>query len=118
MDVVITILWFLPLVAFLAWCLWGVDWRLAWPILTVGGWVPLVLIGIMVGVVWAFVVPSPALVFGFVYVPNLLWQLGAVALLISLALFCGWLQGQLGWYPPVVSFEPPPPVHDDHHSAH
>src|SRR5947209_20139510 len=81
MDAVVAVFKTLPLVAFVAWCLWGVDWRRTWPILAAGGWVPLVLIGVMAGVVWAFVFPSSALVFGFMYVHNVLWQLGAVALL-------------------------------------
>src|SRR5436305_1979982 len=75
MDVVITILRFLPVVAFAAWCLWGVDWRRAWPILAVCGWVPLVLIGIMTGVVWAFVFPSAALVSGIGKLPTGLYTI-------------------------------------------
>jgi hypothetical protein len=113
-----TVVRFLPVLAFVAWCLWGIDWRKAWPVLAEGGWIPLVLIGAMAGFVWAFVFPTPAIVFGFIPMPNYLWQLEAVGLLICLALACGWLQTRLGWHPPEISFEPPPAAHDDHHHAH
>jgi len=106
------------LCVFIAVCLWAVNWRRAWPVLAEGGWMPLVLIGIMAAVVWAQVFPEPALVFGFIPLPNGLWQLGAVAVLIGVALACGWLQVYYGWYPPEINFDPPPPAplhgHDDH----
>jgi len=106
-------------VLFVAWWLWGVNWRRAWPVLAEGGWLPLVLVGIMAAFAWSRISPSTAIVFGFLAVPNLLWQLGAVGLLIGLVLFCGWLQTRVGWYPPEVSLEPPP-SHDPHasHDAH
>jgi hypothetical protein len=108
----------LPIVAFIAWCLWGVDWRKTWPVLAEGGWVPLVLVGLMAGVVWALVFPATAILFGFIPVPNGLWQIGAAGLLICLAFTCGWLQGLLRWYPPEISFDPPAAAHDHEHSAH
>jgi hypothetical protein len=109
----------LPIVAFVAWCLWAIDWRKAWPILAAGGWVALVLIGGMAAAVWAFVFPAPHVLFGSVVVPNGLWHLAAVASLICLALFCGWLQGRLGWYPPEISFaQPPADAHDHGHDGH
>lgn len=108
----------LPLIAFVAWCLWGIDWRKTWPVLADGGWVPMLLVGLMAGVVWSFVFPTTATLFGFIPIPNGLWQVGAAGLLICLALACGWLQGRLGCYPPVISFEPPALVHDHEHSAH
>src|SRR5262249_30749969 len=74
------------------WCLWAVNWRKAWPVLAVGGWVPLVLIGVMAAVVWSRVWPYDVIVLWFLPVPNGLWQFGAVAILIGVALFCGWLQ--------------------------
>jgi hypothetical protein len=99
----------LPVVAFIAWCLWGIDWRRARPVLAVGGWAPLVLVGLMSGVVWAFMFPAQP------PIPNFLWQIGIAGLFICLALGCGWLQGRMGWYPPEISFEPPPPPHDHGH---
>lgn len=99
-----------PLIAFVAWCLLAVNWRRAWPVLGNGGWVPLVLIGGMAAAVWAFVFPTPHILFGHITVPNGLWQLAAVAVLMCVALLCGWLQTRLGWYPPDISFTPPAPM--------
>jgi hypothetical protein len=104
----------LPVIAFIAWCLWGIDWRKAWPTLATGGWIPLVLIGIVASVVWSLVFPGSANVFRFIPIPNYLWQLAAVGFLICVALACGWIQTWLGWYPPEISFEPPTPAHDNH----
>jgi hypothetical protein len=108
----------LPVLAFVAWCLWGIDWRKGWPILAMGGWIPLVLIAVMAGVVWSLVFPTPANVFGIIPIPNGLWQIGAVTLLVCLALACGWLQGQLGWYPSEIGFDPPAALHANSHAAH
>src|SRR5262245_54508727 len=97
-----------------AWCLWAVDWRKAWPVLAAGGWVPLVLIGVMAGAVWSLVWPTNALVFGMVTVPNGLWQLGAVGVLIAVALFCGWVQTHYGRPPAEVDLAPRAAAH--HHA--
>jgi hypothetical protein len=118
-----TVLKAVLLVLFVAWWLWGVNWRKAWPVLAEGGWVPLVLAGIMAAFVWSRISPSTAILFNLVAIPNLLWQLGTVGLLIGLILFCGWLQTRYGWYPSEVSLEPPPPRHGhdaghDHHASH
>jgi hypothetical protein len=112
-----TLVRFLPFVVLIVWCLWAVDWRKAWPVLAAGGWVPLVLIAVVAAVVWSLVFPTSALVFGLVDVPNGLWQLGAVALLIGIVLVGGWLQTRLGWYPPNISFDPPlsTGLHDHDH---
>ncbi len=108
----------LPVIVFVAWCLWAVDWRKTWPVLAEGAWLPLILIAIMAGVVWSLVFPSAASIFGFIPLPNGSWQLGVAGMLICLALACGWLQGQFRCYPPEISFDPPPPVQDHEHSAH
>ncbi|HEY1377411.1 MAG TPA: hypothetical protein VGF55_11490 [Gemmataceae bacterium] len=114
---------YLPVVVLFIWCLWAVNWRKTWPILAEGGWVPLVLIGVMAAVVWTLVFPSNVIVLGFIPMANGLWQLGAVALLIGLVLSCGWLQTRNAWYPPDISLEPPPPAplhgqgHDNHAPA-
>jgi hypothetical protein len=99
------------------WCLWAVDWRKLWPVLAAGGWVPLVLIGLMAAVVWALVWPYNVIVLGILPVPNGLWQVGAVAVLLGVALFCGWLQTRGGWAPPEITFDPPAPspAADHHH---
>jgi hypothetical protein len=106
-DVGRTTVRLLPVIALIAWCLWGVNWRKAWPILAEGAWVPLVLIAGFAGFVWSQVFPMTVLVLGFIPMPNVVWQLAAVALLVGLVLFCGWLQTVMNWYPPDVNFDPP-----------
>jgi hypothetical protein len=49
-------------------------------------------------------------------IPNFWWQLGGVGLLVGTALFCGWLQGVLGWTPEEIDLEPP--VHAAAHGHH
>lgn len=111
----------LPGGLFTVWCLFGVNWRRAWPVLAAGGWLPLVLITTFAGAVWALVWPSTALVSGILRVPNGVWQVGAAFVLLCVALFCGWLQDHYGWTPIEINLEPPPISHDhghDHHAAH
>jgi hypothetical protein len=102
--------------AFAAWCLWGINWRRGWQVLAAGGWVPLVLIAVVAAYVCSRVWPTPVVVLGLLIVPNIVWQFAAVAALVGLALFCGWLQGRLGWTPPEVDFSPP--AHGDHGHGH
>ena len=111
------ILRLLPVLVLIVWCLAAVDWRKAQPVLAAGGWVPLILIALMTAVVWSLVFPASVLVFGIIPVPNGLWQLGAIALLVGIVLVCGWLQVQLGWYPPAITFDPPMGV-DEHDYGH
>jgi hypothetical protein len=106
----------LPGAVFVTWCLWGVNWRRGWPVLAAGGWVPLVLIAVMAAYVWAQAWPTAVIVLGLFTVPNVVWQVGAVAIMVGIALFCGWLQGRLGWTPPEVDFNPP--GHGDHGHGH
>jgi hypothetical protein len=110
----------LPGGLFTVWCLWGVNWRRAWPVLATGGWVPMVLIGLMAAFVWSLIWPTNAIVLGFLVVPNLVWQLGSVAILIGVALFCGSLQTRYGGEPPEIDLEPPAHGHGhaDHGHAH
>ena len=99
-----------------AWWLWGVNWIKLWPTLAKGAWLPVVLLAVMAAVVWAQVQPSQCDCLGFVTLPNGWWQVGTVALLLALALFCGWLQGYFGWMPEEISVEPP--LEHDHGHAH
>ncbi len=95
--------------------LWVVDWRRLWPTLAEGAWAPLTLLVLMIALVWAMVAPQPYPLNDDWAVANFWWQLGAVGLLVSVAFFCGWLQGVLQWYPVGVALESPTPdAHSDH----
>src|SRR5271156_5979089 len=95
------------LIFYVAWWLWGVNWKKAWPVLGQGGWAPVVLLVFLGALIWAKIAPSDFTGLRLVTVPNFWWQLGGSALLAGIALFCGWLQGVMGWQPPDVNLEPP-----------
>ena len=97
--------WWLVL-AWIAWWLWGVNWKKLWPVLAQGAWVPLVLLMLLSALAWSRIAPSEA--------ANFWWQLGAITLLVSLTLLCGWIQGILGWTPVEVNLEPPAPSAHGH----
>lgn len=101
-----------------AWWLWGVNWKKAWPVLAQGAWVPVVLLMFVVTLAWAHVSPGPCNCLGFVTIPTFWWHLGAVCTLTICALFCGWLQGVLGWAPAEVSFDPPVGTAHGSHGHH
>ena len=103
----------LPLLLWVAWWLWAADWKKIWPILGQGAWAPAVLLIIAAAMGWSQIAPSYCDCLG-VRVPNFWWQLGACGLLAAIALFCGWVQGLLGWEPPEISFEPPAEVAHEH----
>jgi hypothetical protein len=106
------------LIAWVAWWLWGVNWKKAWPILAGGGWVPLVLLMTVAALVWSRIAPASYNFLGLVTLPNMLWQFGAVCGLVALTLFCGWLQGYFGWGPPDLDPNPPEASHAAHAEAH
>jgi len=89
------------------WWLWAVNWQSLWPVLARGAWAPAVLLFLMGAVVWSRLAPG-----------HFAWQLGIVAALACLALFCGWLQGRLHWTPREVSVEPPVVSDDGHGHSH
>lgn len=103
------------LLFFLAWCLWGINWQKAWPVLARGAWAPLGLLLITVALAWSQLLPSACDCLAIVTVPNFWWQLGAVGLFAAIALFCGWLQGVFGWAPPEIQLEPAGLVHGPFH---
>ena len=104
----------LPVGVWCTWWLWAANWRKLWPVLAAGAWVPVALLLLLATLVWSRVAPTNDR-----WLPNVWWQLGCVCTLTALALFCGWLQGQLGWQPPEISVEPPPVSHEhDHAAAH
>src|SRR3954469_20997871 len=81
-------------IVWVAWWLWGVNWRRAWPVLAVGAWIPVALLAVVAALGWSRLEPRE--------VGNFWWHLGVVGLLVCLALFCGWLQGVFGWAPPEI----------------
>jgi hypothetical protein len=96
--------------------LWAANWKRLWPVLAEGGWAPALLLLLMAAVAWSRLQPGPC---PFVpAVPGFAWQVAAVAILAYVALFCGWLQGRLGWAPPEVSVEPPAAEDDGHGHGH
>jgi hypothetical protein len=112
----------LLLIVWIAWWLWGVNWRRVWPVLAAGAWVPVALLAVVAALVWSRLDPNslpltlwPDL--GPVEIVNFWWQLGAVVLLAGIALFCGWLQGVFGWEPQEISFELPD-IDDTHGHEH
>src|SRR5262245_37608167 len=96
----------LPLAAWCAWWLWGVNWRKCWPALARGAWAPAALLAVVATMVWMRVQAMDYSLMGWATIPNGWWQAGAVAGLVAVALFCGWLQGHYGWTPPEIPVEP------------
>jgi hypothetical protein len=106
----------LPAGLWCAWWLCGVNWRKTWPVLAQGAWAPVLLLILMAAIVWSRIAPGDCNCLVFVTIPNFWWQLGSIAALTATALFCGWLQGRLGWEPAEIDLEPPPAT--DHGHAH
>lgn len=104
------------LIAWVAWWLWGVNWKRAWTALAAGAWAPVVLLMVIAALVWSQIAPSNCDCLAVVTVSNFWWQLGAIGLLVAVTLFCGWLQGIMGWAPPELSLDPP--AHGDHAHGH
>ncbi len=100
-------------IAWFAWWLWGVNWSKTWPVLQRGGWVVVVLLAFVAALVWSQVAPAGG-------DGNFWWQLGWVALITGLTLFCGWLQGVFGWTPAEIELEPAETAggHDAGHGHH
>jgi hypothetical protein len=106
------------LIFWLAWSLWGINWKKVWPVLAQGAWAPGVLIVVLAALAWSRLVPSDCGCLGFMTVPNFWWQLGAVGLIVAVTLFCGWLQGVFHWEPAEINLEPPAPAAVDHGHHH
>lgn|SRR5262245_33875541 len=105
----------LPVVLWGAFWLLCVNWKRAWPVLAEGAWVGVVLIGLVSALVWSKLEPRSCDCLRFVTLPNFAWQLGSVAALIGVALFCGWLQGLIRYDPVEVNVEMPTGGHEDDH---
>lgn len=103
------------LILWVAWWLFGVNWRRCWGILAAGGWAPLLLLMLLGALAWSRLQPVPCECLPAMLVPNFWWQLLAVTLLVTLALFCGWVQGIFHWAPAEINLDPPVHDHDDGH---
>jgi hypothetical protein len=95
------------LILWIVWWLLGVNWKKMWGVLGQGAWLPLVLVAILAALAWSQIAPSPGNFLGLFTVPNFWWQLGNLGFFTALALFCGYLQGRLGWAPAEIDLEPP-----------
>jgi hypothetical protein len=110
--------WLLLLV-WLAWWLWAVNWKKVWPVLAQGGWLVVVLLMIIAALAWSEIAPDSGYLFGGLVVSSAFWgHLIVVAILVLLALACGWLQGVLGWEPAEVDLEPPAAAAGQVHGHH
>ena len=101
--------WLSYLILVLLWCVWwlfAVDWSKAWPVLARGGWAPVVLLVLVSAYAWSQIARGETSL-GFVRIATYWGQLATVGGLAALALFCGWLQGQLGYRPAEVPIEAP-----------
>ncbi len=104
-----------PLLVWIAWWLFAVDWKKACKALSEGAWAPLVLLWVMIAAVWAQVSPSVLALSQNAAIANFWWQLGAVGLAIGSAFFLGWLQLHYNWTPEEISIDPPVPAADAGH---
>jgi hypothetical protein len=95
-------------VAWLAWWLCAVNWEKVWEVLARGGWLVVLLLGVLAALAWSQLDPGPCSFLGILTIGSFWWQLGAVGLLIGATLFCGWLQGLLGWRPAEIIIDPIP----------
>ena len=105
-------------IVWVAWWLWGVNWKRAWPRLHAGAWAPLVLLMILVALVWSRLSPGDLHFLGLLNIPNFWAQLLMVSFWMGVAFFCGWLQGVFGWEPEEISLEPPAATAHAHHGHH
>ncbi len=85
-------------IAWLAWCLFGINWKKAWGVLAQGAWAPLVLAMVLVALAWSQMTPAT---------PQFWWKLIQVCLVVAASFFCGWVQGYFHWEPAEISLEPP-----------
>jgi hypothetical protein len=107
-----------PVLLWMGFWLFAVNWRKVWQTLREGAWAPLVLLIFISASAWASLSPRSCTCLGVVTLPNFWWQLFAVSGLAALALFSGWLQGVLGYSPVEVSVEPPAQHAEDHGHGH
>ncbi len=96
-------------IAWLAWCLFGINWKKAWGVLAQGAWAPLVLAMVLVALAWSQMTPEA---------PDFWWKLLQVCLVVVASFFCGWVQGYFHWEPAEINLEPPAHGVNGHGAVH
>jgi hypothetical protein len=96
----------LGLLLWIVWWIWAVNWTKVWPVLAQGAWLGVVLLILLTSMVWSHIDPNPWSVSGIGSVPSVWACLGCVCAFAAVALFCGWLQGVMGWAPAEIELEP------------
>jgi hypothetical protein len=97
----------LPLAAWVVWWLLAVNWKKAWVALAQGAWLAVLFLMFLSSFAWSCIDQSALTITGVGTVSSFWWRLGCVCALTLTALFCGWLQGNMGWAPPEIELEPP-----------
>lgn len=112
-----------PLIAWLAYWLFAVNWTKMWPVMARGGWIGVFLLGLVMALVWGVVAPPTGgthFILGLT-VQNFTGKVVYVTSLFLMAMFCGFVQlsGSCGSW---ASFPDEPEAdehhHDDAHHAH
>lgn len=84
----------LPLIAWCVFWLFGVNWRKLHVTLARGGWIPVILIGLVAVLVWGLIAPPTGDVNDFGWpVSNFVGKTVYVAGLLCIMLVCGAVQG-------------------------
>lgn len=104
-----------PLIAWVAFWLFAVNWRQLYPVLAKGGMIAVLLIGLMAVLVWSMIAPDPAehVLFGL-HVSNAVGKIVYVTGLIVIAFLCGSVQ-LTGCCGNLYRFEEPQPAPAEHH---
>lgn len=97
------------LIVWLAWSLFGINWKKAWPVLAQGAWAPLGLALVLVAMAWSQMTPAA---------PHFWWKLAKIGFVVAASFFCGWVQGYFGWQPAEVNLEPLAPAANGHGNEH
>jgi hypothetical protein len=105
-----------PLAAWLAYWLFAADWSKLWPVLAKGGWIGVVLIGLMMTMIWGVIAPPTGghhVILGLT-LSNFVGKFVYVTALLVMMTVCGTVQlsGACGDW---ASFPEPEPEDDGHH---
>ncbi len=110
-----------PLIAWLAYWLFAVDWPKLWPVMARGGWIGVIFIGLVMALVWGVVAPPTGgthYILGLT-VQNFTGKFVYVTALFLMAMFCGFVQlsGSCGNWASFTE-EPAADAGDHHGDAH